>query len=194
MGKKGNESKARRKESKSDSEKWISMLSIYWWEISVTMLSNNIDSLHYRLPQIPVWTGKLSERTPQNHHIKLPVHLMCCWKKVPWCAVHCRLSSCSDLCPVGESHEFSLLLHVAKRFEKEYQSWSLGFWLWAHFLIFSPLYNFLVESNSCCWRNLGVWGIQFCIKPSAHQLDNAHGFRMFIAHTTIQTLRRALTA
>lgn len=135
MGKKGNESKARRKELNSDSEKWISMLSIYWWEIRVTMLSNNIDSLHYLLPQIPVWTGKLSERTPQNHHIKLPVHLMCCWKKVPWCAVHCRLSSCSDLCPVGESHEFSLLSHVAKRFEKEYQSWSLGFWLFPHFII-----------------------------------------------------------
>lgn len=74
------------------------MLSIYWWEIRVTTLSSNIDSLRYLLPHSPVWTGKLSERTPQNQHIKLPMYLMCCWKRVPRSAVHCRLSSCSLIC------------------------------------------------------------------------------------------------
>lgn len=169
MGKKGKESKKK----KVEIQQW--KINFHVKHLLMRNQGNdaNIDSLHYLLPQIPVWTGKRSERTPQNQQIKFPMFLMCCWKKAPWSAVHCRLSSCSVLCaPQGEPLACCLLPHVAKRSEKQCQRWSLGFWFWVqdtHFLMFSPLYTSLVESNRrcCCQRNLGVWGIQLRIKTSA---------------------------
>lgn len=68
---KGNRQEEKKKLSKKerverfDSEKWIAALSIYWWEIKVTMLSNNTDSLHYLLPQGHEGTGKQREKLPQ---------------------------------------------------------------------------------------------------------------------------------
>lgn len=80
MGKKGKGSKKKRVEIRQ----W--KMNFYVKQPLMRNQGNdatNSDSLHYLLPQIPVWTGKRSERTPQNQQIKLPVYLMCCWKRAP---------------------------------------------------------------------------------------------------------------
>ena len=163
---KGKKSQKKRVES-SDSEKGITVLSIYWWEIKVTMLSNNMDSLHYLLPQSPVSTAKLGEKTPQNQHIELPMYLILCWKSVLHSAVWCRLSSCFLMSAALQGKATPLLSFVTcdkkiwgAAHELETEALTVG--IRHSHSMFSPLNAFIVASNRscCCERNLGVWGTQ----------------------------------
>lgn len=134
----GNGKEGKRKPSKKkraerfDSEKLIAVLSIFWWEIRVTMLSSNIDSLHYLLPQSPLWTAKLREKTPQNQHIKFQMYLVLCWKRVIWSAVWCRLSSrCLIRALRGKATRSLSFVICDKKIWAAVQELEIGLWLWA---------------------------------------------------------------
>lgn len=112
----------------------------------------------------------------------------------------------SDQCPIGESHPLAVFCHIWQEdLRSSHKSWRLGLCGYnTHILQFSHIILLLWQVIEVV-VDKGIWEFSWefgnmrnsayvCTQPSARQIGITAGFRLFFAHTAIQSLRRALTA